>query len=66
MDESQTPLWQTKLGLTPAEASKLDEATVLERLIDAGVSKLTAARMLEVERVGTEPGRARRHGGQRR
>ena len=49
------------LELTDAEASRLSNASIVERLVETGVSRLSAARIVEVERSMAEPGRARPH-----
>jgi hypothetical protein len=39
----------------------LSDGMIVERLVESGVSRLTAERMIEVHRGDDEPGRARRH-----
>jgi hypothetical protein len=48
------------LELTASEAERLSDASIVDRLVDTGVSRLTAARMVELGR-GAEVGRARPH-----
>jgi hypothetical protein len=36
-------------------------ASVVARLVDSGVSRLTAERVVEIQRGAAEPGRARTH-----
>lgn len=43
------------------EMKSLSNAMVVERLVAAGVSRLSAVRVVEVEREACEPGRARTH-----
>jgi hypothetical protein len=50
-----------ELELTAAEAQRLSDASLVDRLVETGVSRLTAARIVEVERNEAEPGRARPH-----
>jgi hypothetical protein len=45
--------------------SRLRDWEVVELLVEAGSSRLTAERMVEIKRGETEPGRARRHGSTR-
>jgi hypothetical protein len=49
------------LSLTDSEVSRLRDWEVVDLLITAGSSRLTAERMVEIERGVAEPGRARRH-----
>jgi hypothetical protein len=49
-----------ELELTVADAARLSDASIVDRLVDTGVSRLTAARMVELGR-GAESGRARPH-----
>jgi hypothetical protein len=39
----------------------LSDAMIVERLVESGVSRLSAERIVEVNRSDNEPGRARRH-----
>jgi len=43
------------------EMKALSNAMVVARLVDRGVSRLTAERIVEIERSRAEPGRARTH-----
>jgi hypothetical protein len=43
------------------EMKALSNAMVVSRLVDQGVSRLTAERIVEIEREACEPGRARTH-----
>jgi hypothetical protein len=43
------------------EMTALSNAMVVARLVDQGVSRLTAERIVEIEREACEPGRARTH-----
>jgi hypothetical protein len=45
---------------------RLPDWEVIDRLVEAGSSRLTAERMVEIERGEAEPGRARPHGMARR
>jgi hypothetical protein len=58
--------WFGELELTEAEAEKLSDAAIVERLVETGVSRLTAARIVEVERGDGHVGRARPHSMARR
>jgi hypothetical protein len=49
-----------ELELTHAEAARMSDASIVARLVETGVSRLTAARMVELGR-GAEIGRARPH-----
>lgn len=49
------------LELTAAEAERLSDASIVDRLVATGVSRLAATRIVEVERSAAEPGRARPH-----
>jgi hypothetical protein len=46
--------------------SRLRDWEVIDRLVEAGSSRLTAERMVEIDRGKAEPGRARPHGMSRR
>jgi hypothetical protein len=48
------------LELTEAEAAQMSDAAIVARLVDTGVSRLSAARIVEVGR-GAEVARARPH-----
>ena len=48
------------LQLTEAEAAYLTDAMIADRLVESGVSRLTAARIVELAR-GADAGRARPH-----
>jgi hypothetical protein len=48
------------LELTEAEAAQLSDASIADRLVETGVSRLTAARIVELAR-GADVGRARQH-----
>ena len=50
-----------EIQLAVREMKALSNAMVVERLVDAGVSRLSAVRIVEVERNACEPGRARTH-----
>jgi hypothetical protein len=49
-----------ELELTEAEAAQLSDASIAARLVETGVSRLAAARIVEVGR-GAEVARARPH-----
>ena len=49
-----------ELELTEAEAAYLSDASIADRLVDTGVSRLTAVRIVELAR-GADIGRARPH-----
>jgi hypothetical protein len=49
-----------QLELTEAEAADLTDAEIMERLVETGCSRLSAARIVEVVR-GAEVARARPH-----
>jgi hypothetical protein len=49
-----------ELELTEVEAAQLSDASIADRLVESGVSRLAAARMVEVGR-GAEVARARPH-----
>jgi hypothetical protein len=48
------------------EMKGLSEAALVARLVDSGMSRLTAARIVELDRGSAEPGRARTHTTSRR
>ena len=50
-----------EIQLAVKEMKALSSATVVARLVDKGVSRLTAERIVEIERGTVEPGRARTH-----
>ena len=50
-----------EIQLAVSEMKALSNAMVVERLVDAGVSRLSAVRIVEIERSACEPGRARTH-----
>ena len=50
-----------EIQLAVREMKALSNAMVVERLVDAGISRLSAMRIVEVERNAREPGRARTH-----
>ena len=50
-----------EIQLAVREMKSLSNATVVERLVAAGVSRLSAVRIVEIEREACEPGRARAH-----
>ena len=55
-----------KIQHAVSEMKLLSDAMVVERLVAAGVSRLSAVRIVEVERKACEPGRARAHSMSRR
>jgi hypothetical protein len=48
------------LEIPDAEVRGLSREAIIERLVDSGMSRLTAERAVEIEREAGEPGRARR------
>jgi hypothetical protein len=50
-----------EIQLAVREMKTLSNAMVVERLVDAGVSRLSAVRIVEIEREACQPGRARTH-----
>ena len=50
-----------KLEIADPEMRFLTSSVLVDRLVARGVSRLTAERMVEIERGPAEPGRARRH-----
>jgi hypothetical protein len=60
-DTVNPPVSFGALQLTAAEAEELSDASIVERLVETGFSRLTAARIVEVERGAGELGRARPH-----
>ena len=55
-----------EIQLAVQEMKALSNAVVVERLVDRGVSRLSAERIVEIERGVVEPGRARTHSTSRR
>jgi hypothetical protein len=49
------------LVIADSEVAWLSNAMIVERLVESGVSRLSAERIVEVQRGDIEPGRARRH-----
>jgi hypothetical protein len=49
------------LRIADSEVGALSNQAIVERLVDSGVSRLSAERIVAVQRGGVEPGRARRH-----
>jgi hypothetical protein len=49
------------LVIADSEVRWLSNAMIVERLVESGVSRLSAERIVEVQRGDVEPGRARRH-----
>jgi hypothetical protein len=54
------------LALSDSEVSKLRDWELVDRLVEAGSSRLTAERMVELRRSEAVPGRARPHSTARR
>jgi hypothetical protein len=50
------------LEIPNSELRYLSNAMIVERLVASGVSRLSADRIVAVQRGDDEPGRARRHG----
>jgi hypothetical protein len=50
-----------EIQLAVKEMTALSNAMVVERLVDRGVSRLSAQRIVEIERGAIERGRARTH-----
>ena len=67
MDESETPAAAAlaRLEIPPGVADDMTDDALVLRLVDAGMSRLSAERVVAVTRGGIEPGRARRHTGTR-
>jgi hypothetical protein len=55
-----------EIQLAVKEMKALSNAMVVERLVDGGLSRLSAERIVEIERGAVEPGRARAHTTSRR
>ena len=55
-----------EIEISDAEARKLSDAAIVERLVAHGKSRLTAARIVELARQKLEPSRARAHAQSRR
>jgi hypothetical protein len=49
------------LELTDGEAKHLTDSSIVNRLVESGLSRLSAERIVAVERNNAEPGRARSH-----
>jgi len=61
--DGEAPVVMVRFGeleFTVAEAARLSDASIADRLVDTGVSRLTAARIVELGR-GADAGRARPH-----
>jgi hypothetical protein len=54
------------LRLSDSELSRLRDWELVDLLVETGSSRLTAERMVAIERGNAEPGRARPHGMARR
>jgi hypothetical protein len=50
-----------KLEIPEDEARRLSDEAIARRLVETGVSRLSAARLVEIARGKGEPGRARPH-----
>jgi hypothetical protein len=50
-----------RLEIADSEMQWLSNASIVQRLVESGVSRLSAERIVEVQRDEVEPGRARRH-----
>jgi len=50
-----------RVEIPDADLARLTNAAFVERLVERGVSRLTAHRIVAIERGKDEPGRARRH-----
>jgi hypothetical protein len=50
------------LELSDSQVGRLRDWELVDLLVEAGSSRLTAERMVEIERGEAEPGRARPHG----
>jgi len=50
-----------RLEIADSEMQWLSNASIVHRLVESGVSRLSAERIVEVQRDDVEPGRARRH-----
>jgi hypothetical protein len=50
-----------RLEIANSELRYLSNAMIVERLVESGVSRLSADRIVTVQRGKDEPGRARRH-----
>lgn len=50
-----------ELEFTQAEADNLSDTSIVERLVETGVTRLTATRMVELGRGDAQLGRARPH-----
>jgi hypothetical protein len=55
-----------EIEIAVREMKGLSETAVVARLVESGVSRLTAERIVEIERGSAEPGRARTHTTSRR
>jgi hypothetical protein len=55
-----------EIQLAVKEMNALSNAMVVERLVESGISRLSAARIVEIERSASEPSRARAHTTSRR
>jgi hypothetical protein len=51
-----------RLEIANSELRYLSNAMIVERLVESGVSRVSADRIVAVQRGQLEPGRARRHG----
>jgi hypothetical protein len=49
------------LEIADSEMQWLSNTMIVQRLVESGVSRLSAERIVEVQRGEGEPGRARRH-----
>jgi hypothetical protein len=50
------------LEIANSELLWLSDEAIVVRLVESGISRLTAERIVEVQRGEVAPGRARRHG----
>lgn len=50
-----------RLEIADSEVKLLSDSMIVGRLVESGVSRLSAERIVAVQRDAIEPGRARRH-----
>ena len=50
-----------RIEIPDLEAKALTDSEIVRRLVEAGTSRVTAERIVAVERHAVEPSRARRH-----
>jgi hypothetical protein len=65
-EETADPIRFGDVEITSTDLKSLSSSVIVDRLVAGGVSRLTAERIVAIERGTAEPGRARPHATARR